>query len=157
MEPGIRVTVIFPSDLYEWLDKVSRNEDRPIANMIRFIVRRYLETHHHNAGRNDFETPTVRTPGEPIYTETMRTPRFQTRRAPVEQGEVTTTRDGRFVGRKIGRGLWESFFREALPESWQTERSKRGAYSAHEKMCSGKIPYILSHTGYCPYKSQSHP
>ncbi|GEM_PF-5701587 len=41
--PAGRVTVVFPEHLYKWLDAVSDQEDRPIANMVRYMVRRYLQ------------------------------------------------------------------------------------------------------------------
>lgn len=50
-----RVTVVFPKDLYNWLEAVANKEDRPIANMVRFAVKRYLETYH-EADRPPFDS-----------------------------------------------------------------------------------------------------
>ena len=41
-----RVTVVFPNSLYAWLEAVAVKEDRPVANLVRYIVRRYLEEHY---------------------------------------------------------------------------------------------------------------
>ncbi|MSQ10877.1 MAG: hypothetical protein EXR52_07755 [Dehalococcoidia bacterium] len=49
--PGVKVTVSFPLELFMALERASLEEDRPLANMVRYLVKRGLGSGHRTPAR----------------------------------------------------------------------------------------------------------